>query len=107
MKALFIDDNELNRLVMSSTLQAADIVLEEADSGPGGLERIEAKEFDFLLVDLRMPGWTASRLSGAFEHLESRCQEAGANALIYKPVSPEKLFEVVAGLLASRPGISA
>lgn len=55
MNALFIDDDPLNRAVMSAMLSTADIDMEEAESGLTGLSKIEATDYDFVLIDLRMP----------------------------------------------------
>ena len=124
MKALFIDDDDLNRLVMSLMLAGADISMDEAKNGAEGLQKIASTDYDFVLVDLRMPG-----VSGLDVILEVRarrdikgrvplivvtaddapqlleeCRAIGADALVQKPVLAQALFDAIGHVLASRPG---
>ena len=56
MNVLFIEDDRMNRRVVRDMLDVAGAQMEEAESAEIGLERIEAEDFDMILVDLRMPG---------------------------------------------------
>lgn len=57
MRVLLIDDSEVFRRTLADTL--ADLLgaeVDEAESGPEALERLESAEpVDLVLVDLRMP----------------------------------------------------
>ena len=56
MRVLFVDDNAMNREVVKSMLESADVVMVEAEDGEHGLEMVEADHYDLILMDLRMPG---------------------------------------------------
>ena len=127
MRALFIDDNVNNRTVMVAMLSTAGVELEEAPNGPEGLEKIEEEDYDFILIDLRMPDMdgfgvircirarddSKSRLpivvvtADGADGLAARCVEAGADAMISKPVEMNQLFETVGAILARTPGAHA
>ena len=120
MNVLFIEDDRMNRRVVRDMLDVAGAQMAEAESAEIGLERIDAEEFDMILVDLRMPGMdglTAIRHIRARDDakgrlpiivvtadravdLRERCLEAGANDVIFKPVAMDALFEAMGRLLA-------
>ena len=120
MNVLFIEDDRMNRRVVRDMLDVAGAQMAEAESAEIGLERIDAEEFDIILVDLRMPGMdglTAIRHIRARDDakgrlpiivvtadravdLRERCLEAGANDVIFKPVAMDALFEAMGRLLA-------
>jgi len=121
MNVLFIEDDRMNRRVVRDMLDVAGAQMAEAESAEIGLERIDAEEFDMILVDLRMPGMdglTAIRHIRARDDakgrlpiivvtadravdLRERCLEAGANDVIFKPVAMDALFEAMGRLLAT------
>ena len=56
MKALFVDDNELNRIVMEDMLEILfeDLILETYETAQEVLE-LNLEEYDFILSDIDMP----------------------------------------------------
>lgn len=56
MNVLFIEDDAMNRRVVRDMLDVAGATMAEADRAEEGLRRIDAEDFDVILVDLRMPG---------------------------------------------------
>jgi len=60
---LVVDDHRLNRVVLSTSLQADGYTVEMAENGRQALERLGIQPFDVVLLDLLMPG--DGRLSGA------------------------------------------
>lgn len=121
MNVLFIEDDRMNRRVVRDMLDVAGAQMEEAESAEIGLERIEAEDFDMILVDLRMPGMDGLTAIGHIRarddakaklpiivvtadqavDLRERCLAAGANDVIFKPVAMDSLFEAMGRLLAS------
>lgn len=55
MKALVVDDNEVNILVVSSMLEQFDIEIEEAYSGLEAIEKVKETDFDIIFMDYLMP----------------------------------------------------
>ena len=61
LKALVIDDNATNRLVLKETLSQWGMVVTETESGAAGLNALQRSReagaaFDLVLLDCRMPG---------------------------------------------------
>jgi len=121
MNVLFIEDDRMNRRVVRDMLDVAGAQMEEAESAEIGLERIEAEEFDMILVDLRMPGMDGLTAIGHIRargdakgklpiivvtadravDLRERCLAVGADDVIFKPVAMDSLFEAMGRLLAT------
>lgn len=54
--ALVVDDNEINRMILSDMLNDLGIEVVEAPSGYAAIEQLSARAFDILLLDISMPG---------------------------------------------------
>ena len=52
---LVVDDNEMNRDMLSRRLARMGLLVEVADGGNSGLEKILTGEFDLVLLDIMMP----------------------------------------------------
>ncbi|WP_188054607.1 response regulator [Sphingosinithalassobacter sp. CS137] len=122
MKILFIEDDPMNRRVVKDMLDVAGADMAEAESAELGLEKIEAENFDVILVDLRMPGMdgmTAIRTIRARGDakaelpiivvtadtaldLRERCLATGADDVLFKPVAMDALFDSIGRVLAVR-----
>ncbi len=122
MRILFIEDDPMNRRVVSDMLTVAGLSLSEADGGKSGIARLEAEEFDVLLLDLRMPemdGFDVIRAlrgrddalktipiivvtADASAGLEDKCLAAGADAVLFKPISMQALFDSIAEVFVDR-----
>lgn len=110
----------MNRRVVRDMLDVAGATMTEAESAEEGLQLIDARDFDMILVDLRMPGMdgiTAIRhirardddkaklpiivvTADAAVDLRDRCLAAGADDVIFKPVAMDALFDAMGRLLA-------
>jgi two-component system response regulator QseB len=115
VRVLFVDDNEMNRKVVKAMLEAGDVVMIEAENAEVGLAMIDADEFDFILMDLRMPGMDGlaaiRQVRGRADHkaglpiivvtadtgsdVRSQAVAAGANDLLHKPVHMQSLFDAI------------
>lgn len=120
MQVLFVDDNAMNRTVVKSMLAAADVPMVEASSAEIGLALIEARDFDVILMDYRMPGvdgLAAIRSIRARSDAKARLPiimvtaddglglraealAAGASDLLHKPVQMQSLFDAIARTMA-------
>jgi CheY-like chemotaxis protein len=124
MNVLFIEDDPMNRRVVRDMLDVAGATMAEADRAEAGLDRIEAEDFDVILVDLRMPGMDGfeaierirargdekGRLpiivvtADTAADLTERCKRIGADEVLFKPVAMDALFDAIGRILANRPG---
>lgn len=121
MRALFIEDDDLNRRIVEDMLRVGGAEMVGASDAQTGLEIFAREEFDFILVDLRMPGidgfetirrireWKDERsevpiivvTADTGESIDDQCRAAGANAILLKPVAMKELFEVIADQVVS------
>lgn len=124
MNILFIEDDPMNRRVVRDMLDVAGASMAEAEHAEEGLQRIEAEDFDVILVDLRMPGMDGieaierirARSDAKAElpiivvtadtaiDLRERCLTAGADEVLFKPVAMDALFDTIGRVLALRSG---
>ncbi|MBI4734815.1 MAG: sigma-54-dependent Fis family transcriptional regulator, partial [candidate division NC10 bacterium] len=70
---LVVDDERPTRLLMEKELPRAGYVVTSAESGEEALEQVRARDFDVILLDLKMPG------IGGMEALR-RIRDSGASA---------------------------
>lgn len=124
MNILFIEDDPMNRRVVRDMLDVAGASMAEAEHAEAGLARIEAEDFDVILVDLRMPGMDGieaiERIRARGDQkaelpiivvtadtavdLRERCVTAGADEVLFKPVAMDDLFDTIGRVLAQRSG---
>ena len=125
MDVLFIEDDRMNRRVVRDMLDVAGATMTEAEDAETGLRLIGERDFQMVLVDLRMPGMdgiTAIRLirargddkaevpiivvtADAAPDLREQCLDAGADDVIFKPVAMDALFDAMGRVLAERGGL--
>ena len=124
MKLLFVEDDAMNRRVVKDMLNVAGVLMDEADGAQEGLRLIEAGDYDLILMDLRMPGMDGLAAIAALRQraddkgrlpvivltadaaagLREKCLEAGADEVLFKPVSMQSLFDAIAVLMVGRDG---
>ena len=108
---LVVDDVDLNRQLMSALLAKQGCVVDLAENGAEALQRLETAAYDLVLMDCQMPvmdGFAATRAirssgkpfattpivaltaSADVAHL-ARCDAAGMDAHLTKPLNPGSL----------------
>lgn len=113
IKLLVVEDNELNRLLISSVLKKEQIDFEIAENGLEAIQLLVKETFDLILMDIQMPimdGITATReirtklnLSIPIIALSANATiedtkkylESGMNDHIPKPFKKEELFSKI------------
>jgi len=73
IRVLVVDDERPTRLLMEKELPRAGCVIGTAESGEEALEKVQAQEFDVILLNLKMPG------IGGMEALR-RIRDSGSSA---------------------------
>ncbi len=118
---LVVDDEALNRTLLSVNLKEAGYMVETANNGRQALELLQTRPFDVILLDLLMPemdGYQVlEKLKGhadlrhipvivisALDEMESviRCIETGATDYLSKPFDPVLLRARVNASLARK-----
>lgn len=119
MQVLFIEDDPMNRRVVRDMLSIVGADMDEAADAETGLGMIDARDYDIILVDLRMAGMDGLT---AIRHLRARgdakaslpvivvtadtavdlratCLAAGADEVIMKPVAMNNLFDAISQII--------
>lgn len=111
-KVLVVEDNEMNRLVVSNLLDHYEVVTKEAIHGEYAIQMLTAEKFDIILMDLQMPvmdGLEATRLirkqkistpiialtANAFKNEIDKCMQAGMNDFATKPFDEDILLKTI------------
>jgi two-component system, cell cycle response regulator DivK len=117
-KILLVEDNEMNRDMLSRRLQKRGYEVSMAMDGRQGVEMARAGRFDLILMDMSLPeidGWEATRqlravpetrtvpIIGLTAHAMSgdreKALEAGCNDYDTKPVELPRLLAKIETLL--------
>ena len=129
LSVLVVDDDPYNILVVKNQLPAPPLALESAINGRAALERVRARRFDVVLLDLQMPVmgglealgairlWQAERGEApsrliAFsarddETSRTECLDAGFDAYLVKPASRGELLALIREAAPVAPVTSA
>lgn len=125
MQILFVEDDAMNRRVVKDMLTIVGAEMAEAENAETGLLMIADRDYDIVLMDLRMPGMdglTAIRRIRAREdakamlpiivvtadtalNLRQACLDDGADEVIQKPIAMDSLFDAIGTMLARSDSI--
>jgi len=117
IKVLVVEDVALNQLLMKTILNDFGFELDIADNGKIAIEKLQAKDFDIILMDLQMPvmnGFEATdyirnnintnipiiALTADVTTVDlEKCRVVGMNDYIAKPLDEKLLYEKIIGLV--------
>ena len=129
-RVLVVDDHKGNRRILEQMLTAAGMKAQCLDSGVEAVQVLEkaaagSTPFDIGIIDINMPemdGYSVARaireagpgirdiriiaLSSALERDAGKCEQAGFNGFLAKPVRRERLMQMVGRLLSESPSES-
>ena len=113
-RVLLAEDDEINREVALSLLADSGLLIDAVENGAEALARVEANDYDLILMDMQMPvmdGLEATRrivalpgrrippiiamTANAFTEDRLRCLEAGMKDFVPKPVDPQQLYDCI------------
>ena len=118
-KILYVEDNEMNRDMLSRRLQRREHEILLAFDGKEGLEMMKSEKPDLVLMDMGLPvmdGWEATTTAKADPEIQGipiialtahalesdrvKALECGADDFDTKPVDFKRLLEKIEGLLS-------
>lgn len=119
LSILVAEDNRTNQMVVAKILERAGHRATIVNDGEAALDVLNVREFDLVLMDVNMPvmnGIEATKLyrfaslgrprvpivaltADATEEVARRCEEAGMDACITKPIEPRRLLEIIETLV--------
>ncbi|MFI5234771.1 MAG: response regulator [Gemmatimonadales bacterium] len=121
-RVLLVEDNEMNRDMLSRRLTKKGYEVEMAVDGAQGVEMARQGAYDIILMDMSLPivdGWEATRLIRAADGLgaipiialtahamagdRDKAMAAGCSDYDTKPVEIDRLLAKMAALLGGTP----
>jgi len=110
-RILVVEDNDINQQVAKELLEGQGFIVDIANNGQEGVDKISQTAYDIVLMDIQMPvmgGYDAARTirkNPAYQELpivamtanamvgdRERALESGMNDHIAKPIDPKQLF---------------
>ena len=128
LRALIVDDNEINRLVFQDMISSRGLVPTEAVNGKEAIIKakkafISGNPYRVLLLDLQMPGMDGFEVAKKLKDESwgkdikiilltsvgqkgdtTRCKELGISGYLLKPVEQSELLDVISISLGHTPG---
>jgi signal transduction histidine kinase/CheY-like chemotaxis protein/HPt (histidine-containing phosphotransfer) domain-containing protein len=113
---LLVEDNIINQQVATALLNKLGLIPDSVKNGKEAIDALLSKHYDLILMDIQMPemdGFEATRIirkstsspnhsipivamtANAMHGDRERCMNAGMNDYITKPVTIEKLYEIL------------
>ncbi len=119
---LIVEDNPVNRKLISLLLNRAGFSFAIAENGAEALEQLDKGDFRLVLMDMMMPvmnGYEATKAiranpklkslpvialtANAMRGEEEKCREAGCSDYIAKPYSKDRILAAINTLIAKSP----
>ncbi|MEL7146559.1 MAG: ATP-binding protein, partial [Bacteroidota bacterium] len=116
MKALIVDDNKMNRLILEKFLSNWGMTFDTVEDGLKALEIMERERYNIILLDIQMPhmdGFEVARRirqmdgldshnlpvialsADVFSNVYNKLMESGMDDFVSKPLNPNELLEVI------------
>jgi signal transduction histidine kinase/DNA-binding response OmpR family regulator len=122
-KALVVDDQEYNRIVLADLLAKLGYTSVTTGTGPEALQFAEKEIFEIVFLDYDLPGMSGLEVARGIRALptataaaqilattafttpekQAQCLAAGMNAFLGKPVTLERLRKALAGIGLAAP----
>ena len=124
LKILLAEDNRVNQRLATYLLEKAGHTVTLAENGLEALVAFEREAFDCILMDVQMPEMGGLEATAAIRRLEAasgkqvpivaltahamqgdreRCEQAGMNGYVSKPVNRQELFAEIDRVMARVP----
>jgi PAS domain S-box-containing protein len=123
-KILLVEDNEMNRIVAKTILNHYSATVDEAHNGDEAVNILSEKDYDLVLMDVRMPvmdGLAATKAirkfisksipiialtANAVKGEQAKCLDAGMNDYLSKPFLEEDLINMISFWLGKKDALT-
>lgn len=122
LSILVADDNRTNQKVIGKILERVGHDVSIVENGEQALDAMQVKAFDIALMDVNMPvlnGIEATKLyrfaslgkprlpivaltADATPETKQRCEEAGMDACVIKPIEPARLLNIISSIVSEK-----
>ena len=105
-RILLVDDDEMVLMALNELLKPEGYDVHSVAGGAEALEKLARNRYDLLILDVIMPGMDGFELCRRTRERE-KCREddraegleAGGNLFLSKPISPDRLLEIISETL--------
>lgn len=125
IKILLVEDNKVNQFLAKKLLGRMGFETDIAGDGDSAIEKLKAKKFDLILMDVQMPGMTGYEVTEKIRKFSNsvssipiialtayasttekeKALASGMNDYITKPYSPQELISVIKKYLKPKPQV--
>lgn len=115
-KVLIVDDSAMSRRMLRRIVESAGCEVVEAEEGAAGLEQFFLEKPDLVFLDLTMKDMYGLDVLGKLREIDPEARviiasadiqdstremvvDAGANAFINKPLSPDKVLQALESVI--------
>ena len=114
IKALVVDDNEVNAMVVSTMLEQLSIRVVESYSGKDAIEKAKYEDFDIIFMDYLMPEMNGIEATEEIrrlgkvkrpviialsanetQELRKKFEQAGVDDVMAKPLEPDMVYQIM------------
>jgi len=124
-RMLVAEDVPVNQFFLKHILESWGVQVDVVDNGREAVARVQARDYDLVLMDIQMPEMDGTAATQAIRQLpekhkaavpvialtanalrgdNQRYLDAGMNGYVSKPYTAEKLYNAIGGLLLPAPG---
>jgi len=72
MKGLLVEDNRINRRVITCFCSEFDVEVEEAEDGEKGILKYKNGDYDFVIIDFGLPGMDGNQAAKAMREINNK-----------------------------------
>lgn len=93
-KGLLVEDNKINQLITTKTVEGTGVILDVCSTGKDAIEKVRTGEYDFILMDINMPILNGYETTKMIREMDGFSYENLPVIAMSAYLSPEKIEEL-------------